>query len=368
MWLVPLWTSKAHAMQMMAGLHQNWRWLASLIEVGLIGGGLLYLLRSLLPDAAGRMDRLEETVAERTQALTHANASLQAEIGRRARAQSALERHRHDLETLVEARTAELAESRAALGRSERLASLGTLAAGVAHEINNPIGAILNASQFAMLSAHSEGGEKEAWRALETCIREARRCGDIVRSLLTFHRLDPGQQTREDLHALLRESIADARDYAHSKDVELALEARGERIFALVNRVGIERVFSNLLRNAVEATPAGGRVRVDLRRTSTGPAIEFRDEGRGIAEEDLTRVFDPFFTRRQTHGGTGLGLSVSHGIVSAHEGRIEVESEIGRGATFRVRLPEAALPKNRTDAVHTDPSHAAVDTGTMRFV
>lgn len=249
----------------------------------------------------------------------------------------------------VEAR--ERAQER--LAQADRLASVGTLAAGVAHELNNPLTFVLSNLAFAVEELHrllSAGMavEPEAVEDLERCLEEARQGADrmrvIVRDLRAFSRGDePGHGPVE-----VRRALEYAIGLAWT---QLQGRARLVRDFAEVRPVrGSEarlgQVFLNLIVNAAHAIPEGApaqhEVRVTTRPAAGGlVAVEVRDDGAGMTEEVRRKIFDPFFTTKPVGLGTGLGLWVCHNLVRAHGGEIEVESEPGRGTTFRVLLPEA---------------------------
>jgi PAS domain S-box-containing protein len=240
----------------------------------------------------------------------------------------------------------------AQLATAHRMSSLGTLAAGVAHEINNPISYALSNLGFVadgvapLLAGARDGGE------IAAALREARhgleRVRDIVRDLKIFSRPDDAPMGPVDLHALLDTACGMAaaeirhrarlvKDYAPGP-----FEAHG-------SAGKLAQVFVNLLVNAAQAIPEGAvaanQVTVATSRLADGRvAVEVRDTGRGIAAEHLPLLFDPFFTTKPTGVGTGLGLSICHGIVRAHGGVLEVESAAGRGACFRVVLA-AARPR-----------------------
>jgi signal transduction histidine kinase len=296
--------------------------------------GLAYSYEWLRRDAEWKLRR-EKQRADRLHAEQH-------EIDRRFQI---------ELRALVDERTRALAESHRELHRAERLASIGTLAAGVAHEINNPVGAIIISTDFALGSA--AGPEREAiWRdALEESRTQAQRCAWIVKALLRFSAGAPGEKGRHDLNAIVTTALAGMRggaDRAPHPRIETRL-SKGP-VVVVVDGLSIEQVVVNLVRNALEACEGSdARVRVVTEWTDEGGWLRVEDDGPGIGERDLPRIFDPFFSTRDRSGGTGLGLSIVHGIVADHGGTIEVESERGKGTCFRVRLPtrEAVFDRSR---------------------
>ncbi|MCP5041990.1 MAG: PAS domain S-box protein [bacterium] len=249
--------------------------------------------------------------------------------------------HRDHLEEMVAERTRELEASEAALLQSERLASLGTLAAGMAHQINNPLGAILNGAQFGLLSEDSSD-VLEVWK--ETLIdieRQTKRCGRIVRSILQFSRDEPTEKWTADASEVARRSCGSISGYAAQCGAEVLFEPALADAPVWMSPIELEQALVNLMRNGVESGTRAGVVTMRVQNTPTMVRIEVQDNGRGISQEELKHIFDPFFTTRLHEGGTGLGLSVTHGIVLDHRGTIAVESELGVGTTFSIELPLA---------------------------
>jgi len=249
----------------------------------------------------------------------------------------------------------------AQLARAERLASLGMLAAGVAHEVNNPLSFVLGNLELIehdapAMRASASAGVTEKLDTFDQRLRDARmgaeRVRAIVRDLRVFSRVDEQPQHPVDVCAALEASLA----MAHN---EIRHRARLVRDLAPVARVmadegRLSQVFVNLLLNAAHAIPEGAADRHEIRVvTRPGPGVvhvEVRDTGVGIGRDVLPRIFDPFFTTKAIGAGTGLGLAVCHAIVTALGGRIELESTPGRGTIARVVLPEVAeTPERRTD-------------------
>ncbi|CAM4376044.1 MULTISPECIES: ATP-binding protein [Myxococcus] len=240
---------------------------------------------------------------------------------------------------------------------SDRLAAVGTLAAGVAHEINNPLAFVLSNLSFLAGELHALAPELPSGRMaeLEEVLREAtdgaHRVRQIVRDLRTFSRGDDEVATAVNVQAVLESAITLARS-------ELKLRAQLVRDYCEVplvegNEGRFGQVFLNLLINAAQAIPMGQteqhEVRLSLRSAGDRVIIEVRDTGVGMPPEVRARIFDPFFTTKPVGEGTGLGLSICHGIVTGFGGDISVESEEGRGSTFRVSLPVARRAKEPVD-------------------
>jgi PAS domain S-box-containing protein len=223
---------------------------------------------------------------------------------------------------------------------NDRLKAAGTLSAGIAHQINNPIGSILTASQYAQIAL--EGGDLIAVKqALNDNIEQATRCGKIVRSLLHFASRESPKTGRENLLEVVRRSRKFTLSYAGENLVDIAISGHREPIWVDISAIEIEQVIINLLRNAIESKPASKRVELIVSVIDSSARIEVRDDGRGIAESDRLQIFDPFYTTRIRDGGSGLGLSLSHGIIRDHGGRMEVMSDEGKGTSISIELPLA---------------------------
>jgi two-component system NtrC family sensor kinase len=244
---------------------------------------------------------------------------------------------------------AELEEHLSARARSERhlretekLASVGEMAAGLAHELNTPLGNIRALATLARKDLIT-GVDVGALAAdLDDIAGQTRRCAAIIEGLLRFARRDPPALARHDVTCLLGASIDLVRLRAEKKRVAISFRRDVPAMPVVADGPQLEQVFVNLLLNAVDAVPDGGRVEVAAELEAGHVRVQVRDEGPGIAAEHLSRIFDPFFTTKEVGTGTGLGLSVSYGIVRSHGGEIDVESSPGRGAVFTVSLPEAA--------------------------
>jgi PAS domain S-box-containing protein len=234
---------------------------------------------------------------------------------------------------------ADLARAQERLQNAERLASIGTLAAGIAHEINTPIGSILLASRYLQDSMAERDADEDERRGIEDVVAHAHRCARIVKSVLQFAGQEAPRPEPCDLEACVQGVRDLARHVAEAAGAEVRFRAAAEPLPVRVSRTAIEQVLLNLIRNAVEAGETGGEVEV---RTEAGPGVArvaVRDRGRGMSAEEKTFLFDPFYTTRRAEGGTGLGLSISHGIVTDHGGTIRVESQPGSGTTLTVELP-----------------------------
>ena len=241
------------------------------------------------------------------------------------------------LEKRVEERTAELRATQENLIRSEKLASLGKIAAGVAHEINNPLTSIL--INAALLIEQRPPDHPDA-EALNMIADETNRCAQIVKQLLEFSRQRPAQESLTDVNELIERTAQILEKQALVRNIRIVKTLDRSLPQVNLDKTKIQQVFSNLMINAVEAMlPAGGILTVTSRFDAAAGVIdiEFADTGVGIPKENLAKLFDPFFTTKTM--GTGLGLAVSYGIVRQRGGTIRVNSEIGRGSVFTVKLP-----------------------------
>ena len=231
---------------------------------------------------------------------------------------------------------ARLQATQAQLVQSEKLASVGQLTAGIVHDVKNPLAVIKGLAE----ELAEEGGlDAFTIDGLETIRDSASKANSIVTDLLKFARQSTPEMQTRDMRTTL-ESVFRLTEYLLRKgNVTLVTDLPPTSVMATYDAQQIEQVLINLVTNAVQAMPEGGTLDVLLKEQDDNLFITLRDSGGGISEENLVRIFDPFFTTKPEGEGTGLGLSVSYGIVSRHGGLIEVESEIGIGSTFIVTLP-----------------------------
>jgi two-component system, NtrC family, sensor kinase len=226
--------------------------------------------------------------------------------------------------------------------QSEKMAGIGQLAGGVAHELNNPIGVILSFTQFSMETARDIGDE-ELIDNLQEIEAAAHRCKGIVGGMLEFSRPSLDEQMAQvSLVEIVEKALFLVSTQRASRNVEIVKELAEDLPLVIGNNNQLLQVFINLVRNAIQAMDSGGTLKLlavtDKRQQIR---VSVADSGPGIPPDKLNRIFEPFFTTKAPGEGTGLGLSVSYGIIERHQGLIEVESEMGEGATFTVVLPAA---------------------------
>ncbi len=232
----------------------------------------------------------------------------------------------------------DLAAARDRLQVSEKLASMGQLAAAVAHEINNPLGTVLLCSHSLLKSAPKDDAGAEDLRLVAA---EAARCRDIVRGLLDFARQSRVSLAPVEINDLLEEVRGITVGRAGAAGVNLTVEAAAGLSRPMLDQAQVRQLLVNLVDNAIDACRPGGTVRLCARCSPDARCVEMEvaDDGRGIPEEDMARIFTPFFTTKQQGKGTGLGLAIAYGVVKMHRGEIWAEPNAGGGTRFRVHLP-----------------------------
>lgn len=240
------------------------------------------------------------------------------------------------------------------LVRSERLAGVGFLAAGVAHEVNNPLQAMGMAAESVQMRVydHFDSDHEdtaEVIERLQMIQRESRQCGEITRQLLNFARNEGKEKRNDDLTRVVGEVLAMIRPMSRYSDRQIIFE-RTSPVFAEINASQIKQVVTNLVSNALQATEAAGTVEIDLQDRTDSVVLIVRDNGHGMDATRLENLFEPFYTTKDVGEGTGLGLSITHRLVEEHHGTIDPHSDgPGKGSTFRVRLPRRQ-PVENTEA------------------
>jgi two-component system NtrC family sensor kinase len=285
--------------------------------------------------AAGRLDQDVRATGQGEIALLAE--SFNTMLAGLRRMQADQEEWGRTLEEKVRQRTEEVTRMQVRVAQSERLASLGMLAAGVAHEINNPLGGILALTALAL---EDLGPEHPHRHNLEVVVRQTERCRDIVRGLLEFSRQSDATMEELDVNAVLEQTLGLVSKQSAFFNVEIVQELAPDLPAVNADRQQIQQVVLNLLLNAVQAMGERGTITITTRKTADGNVeILIHDTGCGIPREVIDRIFDPFFTTKSGGQGTGLGLAIVYGIITRHRGNISVTSEVGKGTTFTIRLP-----------------------------
>jgi len=247
-----------------------------------------------------------------------------------------LEAARGELQERIAAQ--KMAESR--LVQAAKLAAVGEMAAGIAHELNNPLTTIAG---FTELALEEIPAEQPVYHDLQLVLRETKRARNVVRRLLDFARQTESVRTRSDINEIVADVLSLTNHLLRTGGITVYPDYAEHLPWVSVDRNQIKQVLLNLIHNAMHAMPAGGNLYLStaFQRNDQrdGVTIMIRDTGVGIAPEHIPRLFEPFFTTRSHEGGTGLGLSVSYGIILNHGGRIDVQSSLGEGSTFTIWLP-----------------------------
>jgi two-component system NtrC family sensor kinase len=249
-----------------------------------------------------------------------------------------------ELEKKVEERTQKLRMAREQLIQSEKMASMGVLASSVAHEINNPLQGILTYIRLMLKILSGEHVEQKRLDDFNNYLKlmagEIERCGDMVKNLLVFSKQSKLNIQEADINQIIQNSLqlVENKIKLQNIQVELNLQSGIPLIYCDVKQ--IQQTLLSIIINAFEAMPGGGTLRVDSRHIDKKEVeITIADTGQGIPAENLKKIFDPFFTTKESAKSTGLGLFVAYGIIKEHKGTIKVDSEDGKGTTFRIKLP-----------------------------
>jgi signal transduction histidine kinase len=299
-------------------------------------------------DEVGRLtfafEEMRRALNDKFRSTTEINLSLEAEVTRRT---AELERRNRELKDALD----QLQRAQDELIRSEKMASMGRLVAGIAHEINNPVNAVVNTAgplettlaELADRAQHRTGLDEaiaDVKEMIKVIQRGANRTKEIVQALHNYSRGDDDKVMEIDLPRSIDETLDLLRH--HLKD-GISVERDYGGVGRVRGRTSLNQVFMNLLTNAAQAlgqSGKGGRIRVKAERRDGRVIIVISDDGPGIPPDVLPRIFDPFFTTKDVGEGSGLGLSIVHGIVDRHGGTISVDSEVGRGTAFTIALPD----------------------------
>jgi two-component system, NtrC family, sensor kinase len=270
----------------------------------------------------------------------------------------------HTLEQRVEQKTRELKRAHEHALHTEKMASIGKMAAVLAHEINNPLSGILTyAKLLRKWTDREDAGQSrrtDIGEALDLIAVESRRCGDLVKNLLTFSRTTPMNLQPTNLNQVIERSLRLVQHQFDLAGVHVQLQLDPDLPLVVCDGAQIEQVLIALVMNAMDAMPQGGNLWLTSRYAGEENSVRLvvRDDGAGIPAEILPRIFEPFLTTKETGRGVGLGLAISQSILERHNGSIDAQSEVGRGTTFTLTLPCEAVvqPASKNDI-------AAVATG-----
>jgi two-component system NtrC family sensor kinase len=308
--------------------------LLSLLLTRFVNRPIGRLLTATKKAASGNLD---QTVVIRSQdELGELSDSFNNMISELKRSRDAIEDWTQTLEHRVQERTQELQRVQDQLIHAGKMAALGELAAGVAHEINNPLTGVLTFSSLILKKVD----ENHPWKKdLETIVQQTSRCRNIVKGLLDFARQRKPDKKEWDVHTLIERTLTLVEKQAPFQNIKIVKEFKTNTPKLFIDGDQMQQVFMNILLNAADAMAEGGTLTIRTALKDGMAEVSFSDTGSGIAKEHLLKLFDPFFTTKQTGKGTGLGLAISYGIVQGHSGDIHVESEVGKGSTFRIKLP-----------------------------
>jgi two-component system NtrC family sensor kinase len=268
------------------------------------------------------------------------------------------------LEERVEQKAGELKRAHEHALQTEKMASIGKMAAVLAHEINNPLSGILTYAKLLRKWAEREDGgavrRQEVRESLDLIASESRRCGDLVKNLLTFSRSTPMNLQCADLNQVVEHTVRLVQHQFELRGTQPQLRLDPALPLVECDAAQIEQVLLALVMNALDAMPQGGNlwITTSFSRKENQVRVVVRDDGAGIPPEILPRIFEPFLTTKETGHGVGLGLAISHSILERHHGSIEVQSEVGRGATFTITLP-CDSEKDAATHVREDPNQYA---------
>jgi two-component system NtrC family sensor kinase len=309
--------------------------LSSLLLTRFVNRPIDKLLNATKTAALGNLD---QTVGVKSHdELGELSDSFNNMIAELKRSRDAIEGWTQTLEQRVQERTQELQQVQDQLVRAGKMAALGELAAGVAHEINNPLTGVLTFSSLML----KKTDEAHPWKKdLENIVQQTTRCRNIVRGLLDFARQRKPDKKECDIHTLIERTLTFVENQARFQNIKILKNLKPDMPMLSVDADQIQQVFMNIVINAADAMGGDGgtlSIKTDLNHGIA--EISFSDTGCGISKENLSKLFTPFFTTKETGKGTGLGLAISYGIIHSHGGEIEAESEPGKGSAFRIKLP-----------------------------
>jgi two-component system NtrC family sensor kinase len=283
-----------------------------------------------------KVEGLDGEFGELASSFNEMSDSIKEQMHRMREAEQTLEKANQDLKLAQEQ-----------MVRAETMAALGTLSSGISHELSTPLSVILNMTQ---LMKQEVKDDPALLKDMEVVEYEANQAIKVTRSLLGFARSTKSKKERIDVNWILEDLFKILEFQPAAKSVKLNKRLAPDLRLICADSGQIRQVFLNIILNAIQAMPDGGELDIytgrSISEATEGVEITIRDTGMGIPKEDLADIFQPFFTTKEE--GTGLGLAISYGIVKEHNGNIEVTSEVGRGTTFRIFLPEGTAPETKT--------------------
>jgi two-component system, NtrC family, sensor kinase len=329
--------------------------IGTILLVMLIVGAVTKPITALVEvtDQVSRGDLSRRVEVKRHDEIGHLAETFNNMIASLQQSRDEIETYNRNLEQKIIERTRQLEDTQAQLVQSEKMSAIGQLAAGVAHELNNPLGGILGYAQFTLEKLQKNVPEKTTAKEIQSYIRyltdietQSRRCKTIVQNLLRFSRSSRTVDFEElDVNRAIEDTVTFVEHQLHLNQIELQVHLATDLPRIQGNTGQLQQVFTNLIINAMHASPANSAITVTSRYSRAigefAGAVEVLvvDHGSGIKEEHLKRIFEPFFTTKDIGKGTGLGLSVSYGIIKDHGGEITVTSTPGEGSVFTVVLP-----------------------------
>ncbi len=289
-----------------------------------------------------RVEGLDDEFGELASSFNDMSGAIKEQMQRMREAEETLEKTNRELKLAQEQ-----------MVRAETMAALGTLSSGISHELSTPLSVILNMTQ---LMKQEVKDDPALLKDMEVVEYEANQAIKVTRSLLGFARSTKTRKERVDVNRILEDLFKIIEFQPSARSVKLKKVLAPDLRLPNANSGQMRQVFLNIILNATQAMPDGGELEISTGRWvsegtegtegTEGVEIAIRDTGKGIPKEDIQNIFLPFFTTKEE--GTGLGLAISYGIVKEHDGRIEVESEVGQGTTFRIFLPEGKPPETTT--------------------
>jgi two-component system NtrC family sensor kinase len=309
-----------------------------LILWNLVSTPVTLLVQGMKKVASGDLDHKIEVIrkdeiGELAEAFNSMNEDLK-------KAKNELMQWGNTLEKKVQEKTEAIHRAQQQLIHSEKLASLGRMAAGVAHEINSPLTGIVTFGHL-LLKKFPEGSEER--EDVEVIIDQANRCSNIIKGLLGFSRATAADKAPTNINDVLNSSLNIVKNKADFFNIQLVTTLEPSLWKVKADASQLQQVFLNMIVNAADACEGKGTITITTANVKENDKdfiqVEFRDTGYGIKDEALEKIFEPFFTTKPVGKGTGLGLAVSHGIIQEHGGKVTVNTKIGEGTSFFIRLP-----------------------------